>query len=172
MKKRTGKDLRCSHVARPQSHVAHPCMHHQEATRHQSTSSLPMKVNELHLARPPLTIEGNWRVLNGALHGGLIRRRIAYPAQKISFAHPPSPGSFHDQIFICFSILCLHGVLECLWSHVWRCWNTMSSLSLTLPLRTIRQSRVSGWGWTPWSLAGPRTDLSPANRNGTIVSSG
>jgi hypothetical protein len=45
-------------------------------------------------------------VLNCALHGGLIRRCIAYPTKKISFAHPPSTGSFHDQIFVCFSILC------------------------------------------------------------------
>ena len=57
-------------------------------------------------------------MLNCALHAGLIRRRIAYPTKKISFAHPPSPGTFHDQIFICFSILHLHGVLKCLWRHV------------------------------------------------------
>jgi hypothetical protein len=39
--------------------VAHPCRHHQEATRQQSTSSLSMKVNKLHLAPPPQAIEGN-----------------------------------------------------------------------------------------------------------------
>ena len=44
-------------------------------------------------------------MLNCALHEGLIRRRIAYPTQKISFTHPPSPGSFHDQIFFVFSLL-------------------------------------------------------------------
>jgi len=44
-------------------------------------------------------------VLNCALHEGLIHRCIAYPAQKISFTHPPSPGSFHDQICFVFSLL-------------------------------------------------------------------
>ena len=57
-------------------------------------------------------------MLNCALHGGLIRRRIAYPTKKISFAHPPSPGSFHDQIFVCFSILCSPSQLGFLFSRV------------------------------------------------------
>ncbi len=58
MKKRAGKDFVRTQVACPRSHVAHPCKHHQEATRHQSTSSLSMKVNELHLACPPHAIGG------------------------------------------------------------------------------------------------------------------
>jgi len=81
-------------------------------SKHAPTRSDEAPVNELTFTEServasgclPHAIEGNRRVLNRALHGGLIRRRIAYPTKKISFAHPPSPGSFHDRIFVCFSI--------------------------------------------------------------------
>ena len=49
LEKGVGKDLVRTQAARPRSHVARPGMHHQEAMRHQSTSSLSLKANELHL---------------------------------------------------------------------------------------------------------------------------
>jgi hypothetical protein len=84
-KKRAGKDLVRTQVARPRSHVARPGMHLQEATRHQSTSSLSLKANELHLVACRMQLEEIEGCLNCALHGGLIRRRIADPTKKISF---------------------------------------------------------------------------------------
>ncbi len=77
-----------THMARPRSHMARPCVHGRIIKKRRGTSQrahFQGKVNELHLARPPLAIEGNQRVLNCALHGGLIRRRIAYPIPKNSF---------------------------------------------------------------------------------------
>jgi hypothetical protein len=68
--------------------MARPCVHGCIIKKQRGTSQqahLQQKVNELHLARPPLAIEGNQRVLNCALHGGLIRCRIAYPAPKKFF---------------------------------------------------------------------------------------
>jgi hypothetical protein len=78
----------CTHVARPRSHMAHPCVHGRIVKKRRGTSQrahFQRKVNKLHLACPPLAIEGNQRVLNCALHGGLIRRCIAYPAPKKFF---------------------------------------------------------------------------------------
>jgi hypothetical protein len=62
-------------------------------SKHAPTRSDEAPVNELTFTEServasgclPHAIEGNRRVLNRALHGGLIRRRIAYPTKKISF---------------------------------------------------------------------------------------
>ena len=56
-RKRAGKDLVRMQAARPRSHVARPGMHHQEAMRHQSTSSLSLKANELHLVACRMQLE-------------------------------------------------------------------------------------------------------------------
>jgi hypothetical protein len=118
-------------------------------------------------------------VLNCALHGGLIRRHIAYPTKKIPFAHPPSPGSFQDQIFVCFSILRspiqLGFLSSCSgYSGFWNVYEVMFEevgtqccWFLTLPLRIVRRPRVSGRSdHGPWQSLGrisfPRTEMAPS----------